>query len=198
MSLSRKRRKELNRLRKSADELWSNQQAVLDHANAIAREAGRQAGVLTREEVVPRVREGYEQYLLPGVQATQHFAGDAKRRLVSDVIPGISSGVGAALGTVLSVGDIAKDTRVPLETLHDVVDPMPGPDMRAQAQQDMQRLLQAMAALPLRTRQVFQLCRFEGMSYQQAAEHLAISTSSVQKHLAMAVSFVAQKMEHRG
>ena len=112
MSLSRKRRKELNRLRKSAEELWSNQQAVLDHANSIAREAGRQAGVLTREEVVPRVREGYEQYLLPGVQATQHFAGDAKRRLVSDVIPGISSGVGAALGTVLSVGDIAKDTRV--------------------------------------------------------------------------------------
>ncbi|MEB0207636.1 RNA polymerase sigma factor [Pseudomonas sp. CCC3.1] len=92
----------------------------------------------------------------------------------------------------------ARTESVPLDTLHEVVDPLPGPDVQAEAQQDMQRLLHALQALPLRTRQVFQLCRFEGMSYPQAAEHLAISTSSVQKHLAMALSFVAQKMERRG
>lgn len=108
MSLSRKRRKELDRLRKSADELWSHQQEVLDHANAVAREAGRQAGVLTREEVVPRVREGYEHYVLPGVHATQDLASDVRRRFVGDVLPGI----GSAIGTVMSVGDIARDTRV--------------------------------------------------------------------------------------
>lgn len=87
---------------------------------------------------------------------------------------------------------------VALETLHDVVDPLPGPDLQAEAQQGIERLRLALQALPLRTRQVFQLCRLEGMTYQQAAEHLAISSSSVQKHLAMALSFVAQKMEHRG
>lgn len=108
MSLSRKRRKELIRLRKSADELWSHQQEVLERANTVAREAGRQAGVLTREEVVPRVREGYEHYLRPGVQATQDIAGGVRQQVVERVLPGI----GTAIGTVMSVGDVARDARV--------------------------------------------------------------------------------------
>ncbi|MGO4104071.1 hypothetical protein AB4Y63_08975 [Leifsonia sp. YAF41] len=112
MSLSRKRRKELTRLRKSADELWSHQQEVMDHANAVAREAGRQAGVLTREEVVPRVREGYEQYVQPRVQATQHLAGDVRRRVTDEVIPGLGNAIGNTIGSVMSVGDIARDARV--------------------------------------------------------------------------------------
>lgn len=107
MSLSRKRRKELTRLRKSADELWSHQQDVLDRANEIAREAGRQAGVLTREEVVPRVRQGYEHFVLPRVHATQNLAGGVRHQVVDKVIPGI----GTAVGTVLSVSDIARDAR---------------------------------------------------------------------------------------
>jgi hypothetical protein len=107
MSLSRKRRKELTRLRKSADELWSHQQDVLNRANEIAREAGHQAGVLTREEVVPRVRQGYEHYLLPSVNATQDFAGGVRHQVIDKVLPGI----GTALGTVMSVGDIAKEAR---------------------------------------------------------------------------------------
>jgi hypothetical protein len=108
MTMSRKRRKELERLRKSADELWSRQQEVLDRANALAHEAGRQAGFLTREELVPRVREGYEQYLRPSVTATQGLAGGVARRVEHSVLPG----VGAALGAILSIGDVAKDTRV--------------------------------------------------------------------------------------
>jgi hypothetical protein len=112
MSLSRKRRKELIRLRKSADELWSHQQEVLDRANAIAHEAAHQAGNLAREEVLPRVREGYEQYLRPGMTATQDLAEGVRRRFVDDVLPGLGTGIGTAIGTVMSVGDIAKDARV--------------------------------------------------------------------------------------
>jgi hypothetical protein len=108
MSLSRKRRKELIRLRKSADELWSHQHEVLDRANAVAREAGHQASVLTREEVVPRVREGFDHYVRPSVTATQDLAGGVRRRVVHDVLPGI----GTAIGTVMSVGDVARDARV--------------------------------------------------------------------------------------
>ncbi|MFO7690610.1 MAG: hypothetical protein R6W83_08675 [Cryobacterium sp.] len=108
MSLSRKRRKELIRLRKSADELWSHQQEVLDRANAVAREAGHQASVLTREEVVPRVREGYEHYVRPGVTATHDLAEGVRRRVTHDVLPGI----GTAIGTVMSVGDVSRDDRV--------------------------------------------------------------------------------------
>ena len=112
MSLSRKRRKDLDRLRKSADELWSQQQEVLDRANQVAREAARQASTLTREEVVPRVREGYEQYVRPSLHATHGAADDVRRRLVDDVIPGIGTGLGTAIGAVMSVGDVAKDARV--------------------------------------------------------------------------------------
>ena len=108
MSLSRKRRKELDRLRKSADELWDRQQEVLDRANSLAHEAGRQAGVLTREEVVPRVREGYEHYVRPGVTATQNLAEGARHQVVDRVLPGIDT----AIGTVMSVGDVARDARV--------------------------------------------------------------------------------------
>ncbi|WP_448808013.1 hypothetical protein [Agromyces bauzanensis] len=97
MSLSRKRRKELKRLRSSAEELWGDQQHVLAEANAVAREASRQLGSLTREEVVPRVRTGYESYVRPGV--------DQARSAVERTF-------GSALGSVLSIGDIANDTRV--------------------------------------------------------------------------------------
>ncbi|MBM7832434.1 hypothetical protein JOE59_003139 [Agromyces cerinus] len=104
MSLSRKRRKELKRLQSNAGDLWENQQAVLEHANAVAREASRQLGHLTREEVVPRVRTGYDSYVRPNVQragTVARAAGDTMERTV-----------GTALGSVLSIGDIANDARV--------------------------------------------------------------------------------------
>lgn len=108
MSLSRKRRKELNHLRNSAEELWEHQQAVLDHANGVAREASRQLGHLTREEVAPRVREGYEQYLRPSVDQAREIARGTGATLERTVVPVI----GNALGAVMSVGDVARDARV--------------------------------------------------------------------------------------
>ena len=104
MSLSRKRRKELKRLRSSAEELWGNQQNVLEHANAVAREASRQLGHLTREEVAPRVRTGYESYVRPGVEQAKGYA-----RVAGD---SVERGLGTALGSVLAIGDIANDARV--------------------------------------------------------------------------------------
>jgi hypothetical protein len=108
MSLSRKRRKELNKLRSSAEELWGHQQEVLDKANRVAREASRQVGHLTREEVAPRVRDGYHQYVEPRVSATRDFAKGAGDNIERTVLPAI----GNVLGAVLSIGDIANDARV--------------------------------------------------------------------------------------
>ena len=108
MSLSRKRRKELKRLRSSAEELWGNQQHVLEQANSVAREASRALGNLTREEFVPRVRTGYDQYVRPGFDATRSLArnaGDAVDRTVTPTI-------GNALGYLMSIGDVANDARV--------------------------------------------------------------------------------------
>lgn len=104
MSLSRKRRKELKRLQSSAEELWGNQQNVLEHANAVAREASRQLGHLTREEVVPRVRTGYDSYVRPRMEDAKVYARSAG--------DSVERGLGSALGSVLTIGDIANDTRV--------------------------------------------------------------------------------------
>ncbi|WP_344371230.1 hypothetical protein [Agromyces tropicus] len=104
MSLSRKRRKELKRLRSSAGELWGNQRDVLDTSRDVAREASRQLNLLTREEVVPRVRTGYESYVRPGVDQARVFARSAGDQ--------VERTLGSALGSILSIGDIANDTRV--------------------------------------------------------------------------------------
>lgn len=108
MSLSRKRRKELDHLRSSAEELWEHQQAVLDHANGVAREASRQLGHLTREEVAPRVRESYQTYVRPGVDTAREFAKGTGATIERTVVPAL----GNALGAVMSVGDVARDARV--------------------------------------------------------------------------------------
>lgn len=108
MSLSRKRRKELKRLQSSAEELWGNQQHVLEHANAVAREASRQLGHITREEVVPRVRTGYESFVRPGFDQARHVARSTGEAVEHKVVPAI----GNALGAVMSIGDVANDARV--------------------------------------------------------------------------------------
>jgi hypothetical protein len=107
MSLTKKRKKELDQLRSAAEELWEQQQDLLARANAVAKEASRQVGHLNREEVAPRVREGYHQYVRPGMEATGRLAGTAKERFVGDVLPA----VGSAIGTAMSVADYARDAR---------------------------------------------------------------------------------------
>ena len=108
MSLSRKRKKELNRLRREAEELWGNQQVVIDHAAHVAREAGRQLGHLNREVLAPRVQAGYEHYLQPRVSQAGLFARQAGLKLEHDVLPA----VGRTIGAVLSVGDVAREARI--------------------------------------------------------------------------------------
>ena len=100
-SLSKKRLKELDKLKAEAQLLLAHQQEVLAHAGSVAQEAGKQAQFLTREQVYPRVREGYASYVAPAADK----AGDIVNRTL---VPAI----GAALGTALSVADIANDTRV--------------------------------------------------------------------------------------
>lgn len=100
-SLSKKRLKELDKLKAEAQLLFAQQQDVLAHATSVAQEASRQAQHLTREQVYPRVREGYSTYVVPAAEK----AGDVVNRTL---VPAI----GTALGTALSVADIANDTRV--------------------------------------------------------------------------------------
>jgi cobalamin biosynthesis Mg chelatase CobN len=99
MSLSRKRRKALKRLKGTAEDLWLDQQAVLDRANAILREAGKQASFLADEEVKPRVKSAVGTVaptITRNVAAVKVAGQTAKNRFSSDVIPALASTVGSA------------------------------------------------------------------------------------------------------
>jgi hypothetical protein len=112
MALSRKREKELKRLREAAFELWDDQKDVLEHAQHVVREASHQAAQLSREEVAPRVRDAIDHNVRPavatGIAAGRSVAGTARDRIQHDVLPAVSS----ALASALAVLEVSKDPRV--------------------------------------------------------------------------------------
>jgi hypothetical protein len=112
MTLSRKRRKELNRLKSQAEDLWEDQKELIDHASKVVRDARRQAAHFAREEVGPRVRDTYEDRVRPafesGVSSARTAARTAGRRLSDDVLPAMTG----ALGTALAALEVAKNREV--------------------------------------------------------------------------------------
>jgi hypothetical protein len=92
MALSRKRQRELNRLKRDAERLWDEQRAAIDHATAVLKDARRQASNYAREEVGPRVRDGFG--------AARGVASTARERFTDDVLPAISGTIGSALAVL--------------------------------------------------------------------------------------------------
>lgn len=88
MKLSRKRRRELRRLRNEAQELLDQQRVVLGHAGDVLHEAGRQARRLSDEHLAPRVDETLEN-VRPVVDrgvATARRAADNVRRFSTPLV----------------------------------------------------------------------------------------------------------------
>lgn len=69
-----------------------------------------------------------------------------------------------------------------------------GPDHVLQGMQTIEVLLRALDELPGRTRQVFVLCRVEGMRQQAVARRLGISISAIEKHMMKAIAHLALHM----
>jgi hypothetical protein len=107
VSLSRKRKKELRNLQNQANKLWDAQQVLVGEASAVAREARRQLGNYSREQVVPTVQAKYNQYAAPYVDRGLKVS---KQVLNDKVLPA----TGAMVGSALSVWDSANDTRARL------------------------------------------------------------------------------------
>lgn len=119
MALSRKRRKELKKLKGQAGDLWDDQKELLEHANRVVREARRQASHYAREEVSPRIRDKYDDTLRPavdtarsaaesGLSSARSVASHTRHRISDDVIPGVMSALGAALAAI----EVAKNHQV--------------------------------------------------------------------------------------
>lgn len=92
MSLSRKRRRELRRLRSQAQDLLDQQRVVLSHAGSVLHEAGRQAKHINREYVSPRVHDALE-----GVRPVVDRGVGQARRAAENVRKVTSPLVAAAL-----------------------------------------------------------------------------------------------------
>jgi hypothetical protein len=97
MGLSGKRKRELDRLRGNAGDVWDDQKDVLDRANQVLREARRQAANYAREEVSPRVRETLDERVKPAVSS-----GFSATR----------SAASSTLGSALAILEVAKDPHV--------------------------------------------------------------------------------------
>jgi hypothetical protein len=112
MGLSRKRQRELKRLKRSAEGLWDEQRDAIEHATEVLKDARRQAANYAREEVGPRMRDTYEDRVRPamrdGLRAGRSAASWGRERLADDVFPAISGAVGSALAML----EAAKDPRV--------------------------------------------------------------------------------------
>jgi len=117
MKLSRKRTKELRKLKSNAEELWQQQQDVLDHASTVLRQASHQATLLTNEHVVPRVKTTYESHVRPTVDksvlVSKAVASTAKKKVLGDVFPAVAGVAGSALGVL----EVTKDFRDKLDEL---------------------------------------------------------------------------------
>lgn len=59
--------------------------------------------------------------------------------------------------------------------------------------QQLQQIQQIIQTLPLRTQEIFRLHREEGLTQTEVAQHLNISLSTVEKHLASALAMLIHK-----
>lgn len=104
LELSRKRAKEIKKLRKQADKLWAEQRAVSLHAAEIARQAGHTAKAYGSESLRPAA----ERVVHRGVDAGRDTLSKATKGWNSSVVPAIASG----LGSFAALAQVSKDDRV--------------------------------------------------------------------------------------
>ena len=111
MGLSRKRKKELKKLRSSATDVWVEQRDVIDRVTVVVREAARQLGFLSREEVTPRVRGVVDNQFVPVVASSvlatkavvggaRQAVGGAKHKVLREVLPVATGAVATAVAAV--------------------------------------------------------------------------------------------------
>jgi hypothetical protein len=104
LELTRKRAKEIKKLRKQADKLWAEQRAVSHHAAEIAREARQQARAYGNESLLPAA----ERAMHRGADMSRDKLARATRGWNREVVPAIATG----LGSFAAMAQIAKDDRV--------------------------------------------------------------------------------------
>jgi hypothetical protein len=104
MALSRKNKRKVNRLRKDADRLWSEQQAVFAKVRDLAGRAGDEARVYADKEIAPVIRKKVDQDLRPafdrGVKQGRQALSGASEQFQNRVLPAVAQVGGNVTGAV--------------------------------------------------------------------------------------------------
>lgn len=79
-----------------------------------------------------------------------------------------------------------------LEDHHHPIDPIT-PEQTLIGRETVRQLAAALQELPERTRDIFILQRYEGMSYSAIADHMDISLSAVGKHMVKALRHLSEQ-----
>ncbi|MFC4224377.1 DNA/RNA helicase [Lysinibacter cavernae] len=98
MSLSRKRKRELKKLKSYAEDVLNDQKIVLDRAKDVMLEAGVQAKHLSDEYVAPKVNEAYDTVrptVDRGVRSARQAAETIRRTAAPAVTAALISAVNA-------------------------------------------------------------------------------------------------------
>jgi len=85
---------------------------------------------------------------------------------------------------------------VPLDDVQ-LIDPGPSPLTQLETKQMVRALEAALARLRPKTRQVFLLHRFEGLTYERIAAQLGLSASGVEKHMSKAIAHLDRRLDRR-
>ncbi len=80
----------------------------------------------------------------------------------------------------------------PVEKL-DLVDPSPSPEEVLSGEQCLLEIRKALDAVSRRTREVFFMQRLHGFSYAQIARQMDLPVSTVEKHMARAMTILAER-----
>ena len=104
LTLTRKREKEIKKLRKQAEKLWTVQRDVGERAGLLAHQAADQAKAYGNETLVPEARR----YARKGVDTGRNAVAGATHGWNDKVLPAVASGI----GSFAAYAQIAKDQRV--------------------------------------------------------------------------------------
>lgn len=96
MQLSRKRRRELKKLRKEAEQLLDQQRVVLGHAGEVIGKASHQARKLGDEVVMPRVDEAVSR-VRPTVERNLRSARRAVDRVKVATVPIVAAALASTI-----------------------------------------------------------------------------------------------------
>lgn len=74
--------------------------------------------------------------------------------------------------------------------IEQVCDGAPLPDRRLSDRQSLDQVIQVIATMPPRTRDIFLMHRFDGMTYAAIGRQFGVSTSAVEKHIMAALQIL--------